>query len=110
MRKSCCKEPSIPALSTLGRWALLTALLVPPMAKAEYRVFLLRIQNIQSKEVRTLESTLDPIQYPYYNTVSPDERVSYAETWRCFGRTGGFAPFCPNPKAQPPPETPTTPP
>lgn len=70
-------------------------------ASAEYRVFQLRIENTKTKELRLVESTLDPIQYPYYNTVSADERISYTETWRCFGRTGDFTPFCPNPKAQP---------
>ena len=47
-------------------------------------------------------STLDPIQYPYYYSLQANEKVSYTETWRCYGRTGDFKEYCPNPKAQPP--------
>lgn len=82
----------------------------PATALAEYRVFLLRIENVQSKEVRFVPSTLDPIQYPRYHTVLASEQVTYSETWRCFGRTSDFADFCPNPRPAPtqiPAESPT---
>lgn len=73
---------------------------------AEYRVFLLKFEkkSIQPgvpPQVRFLESTLDPEQYPRYFTVSKDETISYQDTWRCFGRTDNMKPFCPNPKSSP---------
>lgn len=80
-------------------------------ARAEYRVFLLRIGKKPQPgaaadaptDYRLVESTLDPQQYPYYHPVAPDEEVTYTETWRCYGRTDGFKPHCPNPKGQIPP-------
>jgi hypothetical protein len=71
------------------------------VSHAEYRVFLLHITNTQTQDVRLVESTLDPIQYPRYYPVQSYERVTYTETWRCYGRTGNFQPYCPNPKAAP---------
>ncbi len=101
-------------------------------AKAEYRVFLLRIskapantqtapsQGASSSELpsapnsrdpasapldyRLVESTLDPIQYRGYYLVGADEKVEYIDTWMCKGRTDQFASLCPNPKAQIPAE------
>jgi hypothetical protein len=71
-------------------------------SSAEYRVFELVITNTQTQDVRTVLSTLDPIQYPRYYPVLATEVVSYTQTWRCYGRTGDFQPYCPNPKAQSP--------
>ncbi|MNK07432.1 hypothetical protein D3C87_253460 [compost metagenome] len=93
--------------------------LLPLSSKAEYRVFLLKIAKRApatatpeavtqtpplTQDYRLVESTLDPIQYRYYYPVAADEEVSYTETWRCYGRTDGFKPHCPNPKGQIPPE------
>lgn len=60
-------------------------------------MFTLKITNTQTKDYRLVDSTLDPIQYPYYHTVQKDEIVQYTDTWRCYGDTGGFKPPCPNP-------------
>ncbi len=87
---------------------------LPLLTQAEYRVFVLKITKRtatprlqqQTQRPRTfvwLKATLDPEQYRYYYPVSPDEDVTYIDTWRCYGRTGDFAPLCPNPKAQIPP-------
>lgn len=80
--------------------------LLPGLAHAEYRVFLLKIAKVSSdpqkpsQDFRLVESTLDPEQYRYYYTVAADEQVTYIDTWRCYGRTGDFQPLCPNPKGQ----------
>ncbi len=73
---------------------------------AEYRVFVLRITkktppSTAPTEDKTFLSTLDPEQYKSFHPLAADETISYTETWRCYGRTGGGMPFCPNPKAQP---------
>lgn len=80
-------------------------LLAPLFGVAEYRVFLLRISKKSTdpqapQDFRLVESTLDPEQYRYYYPVAPDEVVTYTDTWRCYGRTDGFKPHCPNPKGQ----------
>lgn len=77
---------------------------------AEYRVFVLKIYKRDNpQDFRLVESTLDHVQYRYYYHVTASEEVTYIDTWRCYGRTGDFAPHCPNPKGQIPPETTTTP-
>lgn len=56
-------------------------------------------ENLSPLEsTRYVTTTLDPEQYRGYYTVANDETVTYIETWRCFGRTDGFKPLCPNPK------------
>ncbi|MBV2167388.1 MAG: hypothetical protein KUL82_01665, partial [Bdellovibrio sp.] len=81
--------------------------LLPQLGHAEYRVFLLKIskkgpQAVEgsatppSPDFRLVESTLDHIQYRYYYPVAADEEVTYIDTWRCYGRTDGFQPHCPN--------------
>jgi hypothetical protein len=87
-------------VKSVGVFALF--LLISASAWAEYRVFLLKITKApaasgQPEQIRYVESTLDPEQYPRYYTVYPDETVSYEETWRCFGNTSYNKPFCPNP-------------
>ena len=68
-------------------------------ALAEYRVFNIQISN--SAATRTIQSTLDPIQYKDLYPLAPDEVISYDDTWMCFGRTDNFLALCPNPqKAQ----------
>jgi hypothetical protein len=79
-------------------------------AHAEYRVFVLKIfKQGNPQDFRLVESTLDHEQYRYYNFVAPTERVTYIDTWRCYGRTGDFQPHCPNPKGQIPPASSNTP-
>lgn len=83
-------------MKLLGRLLLLT-LGLSVIAHAEYRVFTLKITNTQTKDYRLVDSTLDPIQYPYYYPVKKDEIVQYTDTWRCYGDTSGERPLCPNP-------------
>ena len=77
----------------------------PHLAQAEYRVFLLKITKKPADpntppDSRLVESTLDHVQYRYFYPVATDETVTYIATWRCYGRTGEFKEFCPNPKGQ----------
>lgn len=79
--------------------------LLPNLARAEYRVFLLKITKRSADpaiapDSRLVQSTLDHVQYRYFYPVAADEDVTYIATWRCFGRTNDFKDFCPNPKGQ----------
>ncbi|WP_413584768.1 hypothetical protein [Bdellovibrio sp. HCB274] len=94
--------------------------LLPALSQAEYRVFVLKISKSPSASAeatagqaaaaeeeqgfRLVESTLDPEQYRAFYPVAADETVTYIDTWRCYGRTGGMQPHCPNPKGQIPSE------
>lgn len=70
-------------------------------AHAEYRVFLLRIaKRSDAQDYRLVTSTLDPLQYPGYYPLKPDELITYDDTWLCRGHTGYEKPICPNPKTQ----------
>lgn len=93
---------------------LLICLHVPAIGFAEYRVFVLKIMKksadpAMAQDFRLVESTLDPIQYRYFYPVAADEVITYTDTWRCYGRTGGFQPHCPNPKGQIPESEPAAP-
>lgn len=86
---------------------LFFGLLWTQLSFAEYRVFKLIITKKVTAETpaqpgneKIVLSTLDPEQYPRYYPLEIDEVVSYTDTWRCYGRTSGFTPFCPNPKDQ----------
>lgn len=74
------------------------------IARAEYRVFLLKFSQPavspgQPEVFRLLESNLDPEQYRRFYPVYPNEKISYIDTWRCYGRTDGFQAFCKSPRA-----------
>jgi hypothetical protein len=89
---------------------------MPAFSHAEYRVFVLKISKRApagtaapasaegGQGFRLVESTLDPEQYKGFYPIAPDEDITYIDTWRCYGRTGDFAPLCPNPKGQNPAE------
>jgi flagella basal body P-ring formation protein FlgA len=66
-------------------------------AKAEYRVFILEIKNSKSNVNRQIQSTLDPEQYKSLNPLSPDETITYQDTWLCRGNTGDFRQHCARP-------------
>ena len=69
-------------------------------AAAEYRVFKLQITNTKTKQVRTIQSTLDPVQYR--GIYQPENStITYVQTWRCPGRTDQFKEHCPAPSATP---------
>lgn len=83
------------------RWAfaMLFFFLLAGSTQAEVRVFLLRIaKKSDPQDFRLIKSTLDPLQYGTYYPVSPDEVVTYDDTWRCKGRTGDFKDLCPSPR------------
>ncbi len=61
---------------------------------AEYRVFVLKIENSKTKVVKTLKSTLDPNQYKTIYLLGTDETISYVDTWRCMGATRDFKALC----------------
>lgn len=65
--------------------------------KAEYRVFVLHLENKKNKVTRQIQSTLDPEQYVNLYPLSPDEVMTYVQTWRCHGRTDFFKSHCPEP-------------
>lgn len=62
--------------------------------RAEYRVFVLQIENTQTQNIRTVKSTLDPEQYKTLYPVHPDEVVTYTNTWLCRGSTAGLQGLC----------------
>lgn len=80
---------------------LVLILFLSTEAKAEYRAFVLHLFNSQTNLVRLIETTLDPDQYKTLYPISPNESLTYVETWRCKGRTDFFKPICAKPtKAQ----------
>lgn len=82
----------------------LLILFLASLAQAEYRVFKLQFTNTKTKQVRFIQSTLDPVQYR--SIYQPkDETITYVQTWRCRGATDGFKPHCQSPEMKP-----TTPP
>ncbi len=68
-------------------------------ARAEYRVFLLKItksapqktsltgQTPANPNFRLVKSNLDPSQYGEYYPLAKDESIQYIQTWICPGRT-----------------------
>lgn len=66
-------------------------------AKAEYRVFKLKIINTKNKTSRTVHSTLDWVQYHDYNYLQPSEVVRLEDTWMCWKRHHRFKPLCKRP-------------
>ncbi|AGH95865.1 hypothetical protein [Pseudobdellovibrio exovorus] len=71
---------------------------------AEYRVFVLHIQDQATESTRQVQSTLDPEQYKSVYPLKPSEIITYVDTWRCRGRTDFFKEHCPNPKTREPAE------
>lgn len=73
-------------------------MLLLSVAKAEYRVFELVIQNQNTNSERTITSSLDPLQYPGYYDLSPGEIVLYRDTWMCWGDTSYNKSYCKKPE------------
>ncbi|MBC7420299.1 MAG: hypothetical protein H7328_06175 [Bdellovibrio sp.] len=67
-------------------------------SQAEYRVFVLQLVNSKTNVVRQIQTTLDPEQYETYYPHSPDEKLTYVQTWRCRGRTDFLKPHCTPPQ------------
>jgi hypothetical protein len=73
-------------------------------ARAEYRVYILNIEDSTTGQSRTVTTTLDDLQYPGYYPVRSSEVVSIAETWMCRYTRSDFSQdpeqkYCPNPRA-----------
>ena len=73
---------------------LLAWTIVLSAAHAEYRVFTLDIINEETGKTRTVQSTLDHIQYRTYYPLKAGEYVSYVDSWMCWENTNGFRPAC----------------
>ena len=71
------------------------------VANAEYRAFMLHLVNSKTKMVKQVLSTLDPDQYRTFYPIANDEKITYVQTWRCFGRTDSFKPICDKPDKKP---------
>jgi hypothetical protein len=66
---------------------------------SEYRAFLLAFKNDKGQIVKTVTSTLDPIQYQDFFIVPAGQTLSYTDTWMCLGPTMDFKNICPSPRA-----------
>lgn len=81
-------------------WLLFFISIFTDGVHAEYRVFKLQLTNTKTKQVRQIQSTLDPDQYK--SLYEPkDETITYVQTWRCKGSTDHFAPHCQSPELKP---------
>ncbi len=80
----------------------LIALLLISTAQAEYRVFELVIQNTETNSERVIIHNLDPLQYPGYYDLGPNEVVLYRDTWMCWGDTSYNKNYCPKPTPKSP--------
>ena len=76
----------------------LSILATAPLTHAEYRAFELVISNPTTGQERVVLSTLDPNQYRRFYPTSPDEKITYRQTWRCRGNTSNFQAVCPKPQ------------
>lgn len=65
--------------------------------KAEYRVFSIVITNEKTGVTRQIETTVDPDQYASLYPLNQGEKITYVDTWRCFGRTDYFKNHCVKP-------------
>lgn len=102
----------LPIIQSMKTLIFIFLLLFTKSSYAEYRVFELEIEEIPPEQppqntenpdqsppkIRRVISTLDPLQYPSYYPLKSNEKISYTETWRCFGNTNNFKTYCPNPK------------
>lgn len=68
---------------------------------AEYRAFMLHMVNSKTKVIKQILTTLDPDQYRTLYPIAADEKLTYVQTWRCYGRTDGFTPICDRPDKKP---------
>lgn len=62
---------------------------------------MLHVINSKTKVAKQILSTLDPEQYRSLYPLSQDEKITYVQTWRCFGRTDSFTPICDKPDKKP---------
>lgn len=67
---------------------------------------MLHLMNSKTKVTKQILTTLDPDQYRTLYPLSPDEAITYVQTWRCMGRTDGFRPICDKPEKNNPDKNP----
>jgi hypothetical protein len=81
------------------KYAALAALFfLAQTAKAEYRVFILLLNNSKTSTARQIQTTLDPEQYKTLYPLNEGEDLTYVDTWMCKGRTDFFKPHCDKPE------------
>ena len=80
------------------RALFLILLLFPFTLLAEYRVFIIHINNQTNKTQRQVRTTLDPEQFKQIFPLNNTELISYVETWLCKGRTDFFKSHCKQPQ------------
>lgn len=73
-------------------------------ARADYRVFTLKIEDSTTGQSRTVNTTLDHLQYASYYPVRTNETVSIADTWMCRNYRSDVSQdinqrYCPNPRS-----------
>ncbi len=89
-------------MSLLRFLVISVGLVMSLSAKAEYRVFILKIEDKATGQSRSVTTTLDHLQYSGYYPVRTTEAVSIQETWMCRNRSDRSQDieqkFCPNPK------------
>ena len=72
--------------------------LLPAIARAEYRAYILGIGDPQNAAAaRNVTTTLDDLQYPGYYYIKKGDKVWIQETWMCWKRGDEFEKICPNP-------------
>jgi hypothetical protein len=90
---------------TLSTFLIYTAtLLFALTATAEYRVYILKIEDSTTGQSRVVTTTLDDRQYSEYYPVRLSERVSISETWKCRHTRSDISQdveqkYCTNPRA-----------
>jgi len=83
----------------MAKVLLFFGLLIGFSARAEYRVYKLRITNQQTGKSRDILSTLMPSEYKTYNTLGSFEKIELIDHWMCWKRSDGFKPLCTRPFA-----------
>lgn len=64
------------------------------LAFAEYRVFQLQIDNVETGKTRQVQSTLDHLQYSRLYPLEKNEVITYVDSWMCWENTNNFRPAC----------------
>ncbi|MCB9072730.1 MAG: hypothetical protein H6623_03845 [Bdellovibrionaceae bacterium] len=67
------------------------------LSPAEYRVYQLKITDVQSKKSREVLSPLMPAAYIVYYPIRSTEMVEILDHWMCWERSDGFKKPCTRP-------------
>ena len=92
--------------SLIFKILILLTTAVPLTALAEYRAYLLVIEDSTTGQKRKVTTTLDNLQYPEYHPVRNTETTSIEDTWMCRQRSDlsqdPYQSICPNPRGKTP--------